>query len=274
STGALQTVLLTIPGKDNQPKYTAKDVLAIYDHDGRDIFYNPWYHRLLTLNGALGPKYKTTARYRLFEKYLDGLYFDQLINNIVIPAYDLATGTPDLFINWNEPGQDTNFAIANLLMGAVSPPGLFPGVTFGTHNQRFILIDGGIFANNPNLAAALIGMSIYPNKKYILVSIGTGWVDNPSPSTSKVVSWGELQWSGDLLTTIFTSNAKFNTLLVQNMFPIPLDLYSLNTKVSGLDATLDNISGWNIDRLNREGKRMVEENQEVLDQLISRLLSP
>ncbi|MDE3048167.1 MAG: patatin-like phospholipase family protein, partial [Verrucomicrobiota bacterium] len=274
-TGALQTVLLTTPGKDGQPKFTAKELLDIYNTDEKKLFYHPWYHRLLTLNGVIGPKYQTTARYALFQKCLDGLYFDQLLNNVVIPAYDVRSQNPMLFLNWNQPGrEDTNFELASLLMGAVSPPGVFPSVIFGLHGKRLVLVDGTLFADNPSIVAVLLAMSIYPNKKYILVTLGTGVTEETPHLTTEVLNWGELQWSKQLLPTIYKSNAKFNTMLVQKMFPVPLDLYYFNTRVSAFDTQLDNVSQWNIERLNRYGKQMVVENQERLAELASRLVQP
>ncbi len=84
STGALETVLLTVPGKKGKPRYTAKDVLNIYNNESKFIFYSPWYHRILTLNGLLGPKYTTASRYQVFKKFLGDIYFDDLVNNVVI----------------------------------------------------------------------------------------------------------------------------------------------------------------------------------------------
>ena len=115
STGALLSVLLTVPDENNKPKYTAANAIDIYRKDGKRIFYNPWYHRILTLNGILGPKYMTTERYGVFKKYLGDIYFDQLINNMIIPAYGVREHSPLLFVNWKQSGLlDINFAAPEL----------------------------------------------------------------------------------------------------------------------------------------------------------------
>ena len=125
-------MVLTIPGGDQKPLYSAHDLINFYNRDGKKIFYNPWYHRILTLDGLLGPKYKTTSRYEVFNKYFQDTYFDELLNNVVIPAYEIDVEKPILFFNWNKPKtENTNFVVTNLLMGAISPPGLFPSVVFG-----------------------------------------------------------------------------------------------------------------------------------------------
>lgn len=275
STGALLSVLLTVPGKDNKPKYSAQNAIDIYRKDGKRIFYNPWYHRILTLNGLLGPKYMTTERYEVFKTYLGGTYFDQLLNNMIIPAYGVKEHSPLLFVNWKQQGLlDINFSISDLLMGAASPPGYFPSVVFGSEKNRFVLVDGGLFANNPSLAATLIAMKVYPKKKYLLVSLGTGKVKGEYIPAGKQVGWGDLQWSEEILSVLLDSGMKFDNLLLNQAFPFPVDVYYFNTEISGFKKILDDISPVNLLRLNKEGQKLVKTNHKRLDELVPKLLRP
>jgi uncharacterized protein len=275
STGALLSVLLTIPGRDNKPRYSANDAINIYRKDGKKIFYNPWYHRILTLNGVLGPKYLTSERYNVFKFYLGETYFDQLTNNMIIPAYGVREHSPLLFVNWKQQGLlDTNFTVSDLLMGAVSPPGYFPSVVFGSEKNQYVLVDGGLFANNPSLAAVLIAMKVYPNKKYILVSLGTGKVKGEEIPPGKQVGWGDLQWSEEILSVLLDSGMKFDQLLLEKAFPFPLEIYYFNTEISGFKKILDDISPLNLLRLNKEGHQFVQTNRKRLNILVPRLLRP
>lgn len=276
STGALLNVLLNVPDRKGNPKYTAQQALDIYNDDGKFIFYSPWYHRILTLNGLIGPKYMTTARYKIFRKYLGKVLFDKLINNVVIPVYDVKNKAPLLFYNWKgETESSDNFTSAELLMGAVSPPGFFPSVVFGSHNNRYVLADGALFVNSPVLAALLIAMKIYPNKKYILVSLGTGSPRGEKEVTSKeIVDWGDIQWGGDILEAFLGGGDKFNNMLVGRTFPFPVEYYRFTTEVNPIDRRIDNIAPWNIARLNKEAEKMIENNKKELDLLIPKLLKP
>ncbi len=275
STGALLSVLLTIPGENNKPKYSATDAINIYRKDGKKIFYNPWYHRILTLNGILGPKYMTSERYDVFKEYLGNTYFDQLLTNMIIPAYGVREQSPLLFVNWKQDGLlDINFAVSDLLMGAVSPPGYFPSVVFGSQKNRFVLVDGGLFANNPSLAAVLIAMKEYPKKKYILVSLGTGKVKGEKIPTGKQVGWGDLQWSEEILSVLLDSQMQFDHILLDKTFPFPVDIYYFNEEISSFKKILDDISPLNLLRLNKEGQSLVKQNKKKLNELIPRLLKP
>lgn len=274
STGAIASVVLTVPGIDNKPLYSTQDLLNFYNQDGQKIFYNPWYHRLLTLDGLIGPKYKTSSRYAVLKKYIGETYNDQLLNNVVIPTYAIEEEKPILFFNWQSTkAEDANYAVVDLLMSAISPPGLFPSVVFGMKGKRFVLVDGAVYANNPELAASLIAMSLYPNKKYILVSLGTGSTDTILPSLN-TVDWGMFQWSKNIISLLLNSTMKFNEFILQKLFPFPLAIYHFDTKLGGFDVSLDDVSPRNIQKLNKKGSRLVSKSQDELNELIPRLLHP
>lgn len=274
STGAVASVVLTLPGIDNRPRYSTQDLIDFYNKEGKKIFYNPWYHRLLTLDGLIGPKYMTSSRYEVLKKYIGSAYNDQLLNNIVIPTYAIEEEKPVLFFNWQSTkAEDANYAVVDLLMSAISPPGLFPSVVFGDKGKRFVLVDGAVYANNPELAASLIAMSLYPNKKYILVSLGTGSTDAILPSLN-TVDWGLFQWSKNIISLLVNSNMKFNEFILQKLFPFPLAIYHFDTKLGGYDVSLDNVSQKNIRKLNKKGKSLVSKSKEELDALVPRLLHP
>ncbi len=276
STGSIPIVMLTIPGEDGRPRYQAKDALFVYNHQAPKIFYSPWYNSLLTLNGVLGPKYVTSSRYDLLNSYLGDLYFDQLINNVVIPVYDIQEKDPLLFCNWKNSGlQDENFTVTNLLLSSISPIALFPGVVFGSNHQRFFLADAGLCVNNPALASLLLAMKMYPNKKYILVSLGTGAIKEITSPAEKMVDWGSMQWIQDLVPIVIDGNMKFNNLMIRKLFSSKwLDFYYFNIEIKGQKDSMDDISEKNIKRLNKAGKSMVKRNKVELDKLVMRLEHP
>ncbi|MFI5344716.1 MAG: hypothetical protein ACHQUC_10925, partial [Chlamydiales bacterium] len=133
------------------------------------------------------------------------------------------------------------------------------------------IADGGLFAYNPDLAAGLIGMTAYPNKKYLLVSLGTG-KEEPVFSPKKIVDWGILRWMFNFVPSILDSSAKFNNLLLRNFFPFDVQFYRFNTKINKSSGALDDISERNIQRLMQDGETLVQERREDLDRLIDQLL--
>jgi len=277
STGAILNVILNIPNEKGAPKYTAKEALDLYNTEAVDIFYSPWYHRILTLNGLIGAKYKTKERYDLLKRYIGGLYFDQLINNVIVPSYDMKHQEPLLFRNWIiKGGASDNFSVVDLLMGAISFPGFFPSVVLGRGDQELILTDGALFVDNPSLAALLLAMKMYPNKKYILVSLGTGIPEESKGDevSSQVVNWGNLQWSTSLIKDVLSANKKFNNLLISQAIPFPVEHYLFTMDRSSRNMAIDDVEPSNIVRLNGEGEKMVSSNIKELDALIPKLLNP
>ena len=274
STGAIASVSLTVPDESGLPKYSASDVLNFYNNSAEKIFYSPWYHKVLSLNGFLCPKYTTLSRYDFFSGLLGDTSFDKLLTNVVIPAFDLEDNKPILFYNWRkEKIDDTDYPAINLLLGAISPPALFPSVYFGIGRHVYNLADGAVFVNNPSLTAALTAMDAYPEKKYILVFLGTGSEKVVLPLTG-TESWGLFQWTSKVVSLFLDSADKFNHLLLNQLFPFPMKIFSFNSTRGNYSLALDDYSEQNLQALNAAGKSLVLENQETLDSLIQLLLRP
>ena len=80
STGAISALCLTTPNEAGTPKYTAQQVLDMYNHESKKIFYAPWYHRILTLDGFLGPRYLSSPRNQLLAEKFGTTRLDDLLN--------------------------------------------------------------------------------------------------------------------------------------------------------------------------------------------------
>ena len=276
STGAIVNILLTTPDANNKPRYTANELLYNYISDSQKIFYAPWYHRLLTLNGFLGPKYITSSRYNMFKESAGPFYFDQLLNNVIVPTYEIYKREPLLFYNWDMDGVSSpNFQTADLLMGATSPFAFFPAVVFDSEGKRYALSDGGLYDNNPALGALLTAMHLYPGKRYILVSLGTGKVKG-SENPTKVVDWGLLHWILKIISVMYDSSNKFTDLLLTNFFnhPNPVDYYYFDSEINSFRHKLDDISPQNIEKIHVEGRQLVNDCKADLDILAEKLLHP
>lgn len=274
STGAIASVYLSLPGENNTPRYSVQKVLDIYTKMSKGLFFNPWYHSLLTLNGWIGPKYLSSHEYAIGKKEIGSLYFDQLLTNVIVPVYDVYNRSGLVFCNWNTTTRDsgnTNFSVADLLMGATAFPGIFPLVIFGSNGTTYSLADGGLFAYNPEIAAAFLAMETYPNKKYILVSLGTGEMDSIF-SPKKLVDWGLLRWLMNFVPSILDSTSKFSDFLMKKSPPPHLEFFRLNTKISAHGAALDNVSHKNIQQLHQDGARLVNERKSELDAILGKLL--
>lgn len=278
STGSVAPVLLNISDAQGKPKYTARQVLEFYNQDARKMFVAPWYHRILTLNGFLNAKYLSLPRQTFVDSVLGNTHFEDLLNNVIIPVFNVTTGKPLFFYNWSIPWlpQNENFLVRTLFLSAISPPYFFSPVTVETEQgQNSILSDAVLYLVNPTSQGLTIAMSNYPNKQYILASFRN--INELVSTKENTKDWGLLEWSFKMVPLMIDAHG-------QRVF-MDLQYYSDSLKYhTGKKIyyyftlhhvpnppAMDDTSSENIDRLNRLGAQLVEENKEQLDQLAWRL---
>jgi len=274
STGALATVSLTLPDQNGKPRYTAQQVLDFYHEDAKSVFDAPWYHRILTCNGIFGPKYLTAARYAVLKQRVGSVDFDQLLNNVVIPAYELYRKNPILFYNWKTPDTiNQNFAVASLLLGAIAPPSIFQPVIFDAGKVPYALADGALFANNPALGALFTAMTLYPNRRYILVSLGTGEIE-PAINPPTTVNWGLAQWGPLIIPIMLDSTGKFTGMSLENFSSLwpEIEYHHFDLPIANARGPGDDVSSKHLQDLDAVSESMIQEQRDKLDALVQKLL--
>src|SRR3990167_10522001 len=123
SSGSITATLLSMPNQEGKPKYNIDQIIQLYLLQGQKIFHVPWYHRLLTLGGLLGPKFVNQPRIHLVKKLYGQTRFDQLLTNVMIPIYNVTLGKPMIYQNWYVPEQyDYNYLVSGVVLGAISTP--------------------------------------------------------------------------------------------------------------------------------------------------------
>ncbi|XP_023532342.1 patatin-like protein 2 [Cucurbita pepo subsp. pepo] len=220
STGGLVTSMLTAPDKNNRPLYAAKDLIHFYLEKAPHIF--PQRNHLLSsimnvFGQVMGPKYDGKYLRELINELLGELTLKQTLTHVVIPAFDIKRLQPVIFTTLDAKRDELNNPrLADVCISTSAAPTFLPGHEFQTKNsngnnvRKFDMVDGGVAANNPTLAAithvtkevATLGrkseyLSIKPmeTKKMLVLSLGTGVPKNDGKySAAKCSKWGVLGW--------------------------------------------------------------------------------
>ena len=112
----------------------------------------------------------------LQQSLVDNFGTDTLANlkiPVVIPAYEQDMSRYVVFSNFNDPAYfiGNTESIVNVCRATSAAPIYLPAHNFNGHSY----VDGGIYANDPILAAINVGLTVKPNAtKIVIVDVGTG----------------------------------------------------------------------------------------------------
>lgn len=196
STGGLIALALTRP---NAPP--AAKLAGFYTDDGPKIFDRSLMHDLGSGWGTLAPKYDSGPLRDAVHRRLGDGDLAEATRDLVVTAYDMTERAPYFFRRWKarEGSGEWNFPIVDAALSTAAAPTYFP-----CHEPEKLkghaLVDGGVFAANPTIAAIAeaLGRSSDPPaglalQDLFVVSIGTGEFEVGFPP-SEVRAWGDLGW--------------------------------------------------------------------------------
>lgn len=146
-------------------------VAQLYEKQGPTIFANRWW----SADGKVAAKYDTTALKNVLETELGTAVLGAVKRPaLIIPAADIGNGQVHVFKSQydGEFVRDKGVRVADAVLASCSAPTFFAPHEVGDYR----LADGGTWANNPTLVAAIDAVRrfrVEPSRIRIL-SIGTG----------------------------------------------------------------------------------------------------
>ena len=277
SVGSIISNLLVTPGKPNQAKYTAEQVANFfYDAEFRSsVFSTNPLHAYLTLDGYIGPKYRSADKGAVLKKLMDETPY----GNLLLPSITMSyfPEKVDIVAMKNLSDEFREYPTWLLVHGASSPPSYFPPVTLidPTKSQSHTLSDAAIATNDPIFAAINESGILFPNKKYLVVHLGTGYSDAKSVDSSGHAYWGKLQWASPIVPTIMDLQAMVTGHLASQLVEMDafngIHIFNFDIGTKNLPA-IDDTSPESIRALEQLGTRLVEQDKKELDKLVSLLL--
>lgn len=200
STGGLISLALTSP---KEPP--ASDLAGFYTEDGPVIFHNSPTRELETLWGWKAPRYSAEPLVEALKARLGTSTLDEARRDVIVTSYDMHANKPHFFKRWKalaaaagEEGADPldNLPIAEAARATSAAPTYFPSQGIGP----LVLVDGGVFANDPAVAAIAeaLGRESDPPARLrpddlFMVSIGTGEYAT-GHTQDEVGGWGKVGW--------------------------------------------------------------------------------
>ena len=241
--------------KKDKPQYSANDLVEFYREYGPYIFKSSFFRRsiLSWFNCAQYPHKNIES---VLDKYFGEDILKNTLSNVLITSYDIQNNCPFFFKSWKE----GNIKLKDALRAATAAPTYFAPKYLKVNQKEMVLVDGGVFANNPAACAYASGKRLFPNDDILLLSIGTGRTDRSIANSRR---FGKIGWIKLLLNVMFASsldavNYQLDQVIADKYIRIQSQL-----KIASPD--MDNITSKNIKSLQQEANAMIEDNQELID---------
>lgn len=164
STGSILAAAITL-------KRPLDAVDKLYSTDGPAIFANRWW----SVDGYLAAKYDASLLKAVLEKELGVAVLGDITRPaLLIPAADIGNGQVHVFKSQydHEFVRDKGVRVADAVLASCSAPTFFAPHELGDYR----LADGGVWANNPTLVAAIEAVRRFgaDTRRIRILSIGTG----------------------------------------------------------------------------------------------------
>lgn len=249
STGGILSLGLVKPnenGKPNQAKFSAEKLVEKYTGEGKQIFTINYEKKIkipfvktpistilnqfrINMNPEelFSSKYTRKQKYDLMKEWLGkNTLLNEALTEVVITSYAVNTRKPFFFTSNSEKDNlsSNNFhtfcsgcKMIDAAMATSAAPTFFKAYSkeFMSKNLgEYILVDGGVIANNPTSIAIIEAMKSYKIRtgrdinleEILVVSLGTGTATRVF--TDEINDWGLIKWAKPLLDLVFSGQSE------------------------------------------------------------------
>lgn len=198
STGGLIGIGLTAPHPErpDRPRLSGADLVELYLKEGPWIFGDT-FSKLRSLGGWIAPKHTPKRLEQALERRFGDARLRDALRELIVTSYDMTEPGPHFFKRWRaRETTDRDASMVDVGMATSAAPTYFPSRGL----RGAALVDGGVFATNPAVAAVVEALKrrdtdphdLLPGE-LLVVSLGTGLYEVGQPQ-SKVGGWGRLGW--------------------------------------------------------------------------------
>ncbi|WP_167956072.1 patatin-like phospholipase family protein [Anaerosporobacter faecicola] len=280
STGSILAALLLCPNDCNRPKYTAKDALNLYLTKGKSMFQTNFLHKITSLGGLLGPKYKNTAFSAALQSYFGEVKTADLLKPCLLTSYDMTTRNSVFFNSLSsKKEEDRNFYLASAVLASTAAPTFFPPTCTESYGAcADCLVDGGVFSNNPALCALIESLKLEKTRELkdtLLFSVGNV-SSSKTYNYSQVRHWGALRWAFPLLDVLMDASEQtvdYQLKKLYSILGIPNQYLRIVAQVKENVPAMDDTSPGAIDRLLDIGNELVRKKHRELEQFAHLLIA-
>lgn len=202
STGGIIALGIGALSSKGQP-YSPTELADLYVENGPAIFKKSF---ITSVKNFGRPKYSPNALQNTLVEFFEDTQFNTALTPLLISSYDLQGQIPFFFKSHRiAENPEYNWPVVSIARATSAAPTYFPPLQLTRGSESYALVDGGVFVNNPAMAAYAEARALYPEAtEFIVVSVGSGnRQDQITYATAK--NWGLLQWARQIAPVFMDS---------------------------------------------------------------------
>jgi patatin-like phospholipase/acyl hydrolase len=278
STGGILAVGLTMAGARRKPKYSARDLVALYEEEGDDIFHRSKWHQIRAVGSLAEEKYPSGGIERVLGERFAEAWLSESLTNVLVTAYDIELRRPHFFKSdraRKKPERD--FHLADIARATSAAPTYFEPAQIRSRvgDDPVALVDGGVFANNPAACALVESICTYGAKltDMTFLSLGTGELTRPI-MYEEAKGWGLAKWAQPILSVVFdgvSDTVDFQVKSLLEMAGKKSHYLRIQAPLHEGNDDMDDASRTNLKVLKLLAKDLIATHSDEIDDMVERL---
>jgi patatin-like phospholipase/acyl hydrolase len=273
STGGIIALGLTTPGEDGGPRWRAADLLELYRREGGHIFSRSVWQRIRTADGVLDEKYPADGLEAALLRYFGTARLRDALAPVLVTSYELERRKPFFFRSRRAAADPTyDFLTREAARATSAAPTYFepPRLVNDADGQRYALVDGGVFANNPVMCAYAEVLAEDRAADVMMVSLGTGQLNRPI-HYEDAKDWGLLGWARPVLDVVLDGVSDTTDYELEQLLG-PERHARLQIELIGASDNLDDASPENVANLERKARELIDAHDAEIDRVCAALV--
>lgn len=278
STGGILALGLSRPDDEGNARFSAEDLVDIYENRGREIFDRSFWKGVTSVGGLTDEAYSHAGLEEVLGIYFEETLLRDALTNTMVTSYDIEAREPIFLRSWRPEYAEVSMRDAARATSAA--PTFFEPTQVNVGYQMLTLVDGGVFINSPSVSAYAAARRMiaeeradaerrgedYADPEIFVLSLGTGELTRSIPFED-ARNWGKLEWALPLISCIFdgvsdAAHYQMRSFLGEEGY------VRLQVRLEGADDDMDNTSSGNIRNLMALAEELIAVN---LDQILERL---
>jgi len=279
STGGILATGLVLPAADGEPRYTASQLVDFYTTRGHEIFPSlrpSWFSSIVSL---VSERFSEKPYERILREYLGDARLSETLKPLIMPSYDIKAGSPYFFKTRRaiENPAHRDHALWEAVRATSAAPTYFEPKSLQPDAQGSfskLLIDGGVFVNNPTMCAYAEALDLeHSPDEIIIASLGTGHSDEELKKP-RWRNWGQAYWARPISEVMMDGSADAVHYQLKRVVPDTSPdkrYFRFDTYLPQDIGEFTDASAANLEKLIAVGRQIVTSNSSQIDLLISKL---